>query len=131
VFAFLSYRDPHLTETLDIYRGAADSVCRSPVSREELEKAVIGAIGALDRPLDPAGRGYTALIREFSDMTDPVRRRFRGEVLDITPEIIQETAQRYFTEAAGAEVVAVFAAEERLKRANEVLTTKMKLEKLA
>jgi Zn-dependent M16 (insulinase) family peptidase len=131
VFVFLSYRDPHLTETLDIYRSAADSVCRSPVSREELEKAVIGAIGALDRPLDPAGRGYTALIREFSGMTDAVRRRFRGEVLDITPEIIQETAQRYFTEAAGAEVVAVFAAEERLKRANEVLTTKMKLEKLA
>jgi Zn-dependent M16 (insulinase) family peptidase len=131
VFAFLSYRDPHLTETLDIYRGAADSVRRNPVSREELEKAIIGAIGALDRPLDPAGRGYTALIREFSGMTDAVRRRFRGEVLDITPEIIQETAQHFFTEAAGAEVVAVFAAEERLKRANEVLTTKMKLEKLA
>ncbi|MFH1911693.1 MAG: insulinase family protein [Pseudomonadota bacterium] len=131
VFAFLSYRDPHLTETLDIYRSAADSVCRSPVSREDLEKAVIGAIGVLDRPLDPAGKGYTALIREFSGMTDAVRRRFRGAVLDITPETVQEGARRYLEDEAGGGVVAVCAPEERLKRANEVLTTKMKLEKLA
>jgi Zn-dependent M16 (insulinase) family peptidase len=131
LFAFLSYRDPHLEETLDVYREAADFVCRNPVSRKEMEKAVIGAIGVLDRPLDPAGKGYTALIREFSGMTDDVRRRFRNDVLDITPGAVQEAARRYLAEAAGAGVVAVCAPEERLKRANEVLTTKMRLEKLA
>ena len=70
------------------------------------------------------------MIREFSALTDALRSRFRSAVLDITPEIIRETAQRHLTPAAGAEVIAVCAAEERLKQANEVLPTGMTLEKL-
>ena len=130
LFAFLSYRDPHLTETLTIYEDAVESALQKPVTQEELEKAVIGAIGALDRPLDPAGRGYTALIRELSGLTDADRRRFREEVLGVTPERLQETARRYFPPAAEAAVVAVCAAEERLQKANESLKDKLTLEKL-
>jgi Zn-dependent M16 (insulinase) family peptidase len=130
LFAFLSYRDPHLKETLDIYRDAADSACNDPVAREEVEKAVIGTIGALDRPLDPAGRGYTALIREFSGLTDPIRRRFREEVLAVDSERLQETARLYFPPASGTAVFAVCAPEERLRKANEFLKEKMDLEKL-
>ena len=132
LFAFLSYRDPHLEETLAVYRKAMETVRREPVSQDEMEKAVIGAISALDRPLDPAGKGYTALIREFSDLTDEGRRRFREGVLDITPERIQEAARRYFppAEGTGAGVIAVFAAEERLLKANETLAEKLVLEKL-
>ena len=131
LFAFLSYRDPHLIETLDIYRHAVDSVCNTPVPQEELEKAVIGTIGALDKPLDPAGRGYTALIREFSGMTDPMRHRFREEVLTITTKRLQDAARLYFPAAAEAAVVAVCAPEERLHAANELLEEKLEIEKLS
>ena len=131
LFAFLSYRDPHLAETIDIYRNAVDFVCNNPVPREELEKAVIGTIGALDRPLDPAGKGYTALIREFSGLTDPIRHRFREEVLAVDPERLQETARRYFPPASGAAVFAVCAPEERLRKANETLEQKLEIEKLS
>jgi len=96
-----------------------------------LEKAVIGTIGALDKPLDPAGRGYTAMIREFSGMTDPMRRRFREEVLAITTKRLQDAARRYFPAAAEAAVVAVCAPEERLHAANEVLEKKLEIEKLS
>ncbi len=130
LFAFLSYRDPHLTETLTIYSDAVESALKRPITQEELEKAVIGAIGALDRPLDPAGRGYTALIRKLSDLTDTDRRRFREEVLGVTPERVQEAARRYFPPAVEAAVVAVCASEERLQKANESLKDKLTLEKL-
>ena len=130
LFAFLSYRDPHLTETLTIYGDAVESALQNPVTREEMEKAVIGAIAALDRPLDPAGRGYTALIRELSGLTDADRRRFRKEVLSVTPERLQEAARRYFPPAEDTSVVAVCAPEERLQKANEFLKDKLILEKL-
>jgi Zn-dependent M16 (insulinase) family peptidase len=130
LFAFLSYRDPHLTETIDIFRKAADFVCDHPVPREELEKAVIGTIGALDRPLDPAGRGYTALIREFSGLTDPIRRRFREEVLNVDPEHLQQAAHHYFPKASKAAVFAACAPEERLRKANESLAETLEIEKL-
>lgn len=132
LFAFLSYRDPHLLETLAIYGEAMEAATREAVPREEMEKAVIGAIGALDRPLDPAGKGYTALIREFSGLTDRIRGRFRGGILDITPDGLQEAARRYFGPALAGGIggIAVCAAEERLQRANEELPEKLILEKL-
>jgi len=130
VFAFLSYRDPHLTETLEIYKEAMEFVSANPIPGEEVEKAIIGTIGALDRPLDPAGRGYTAMIREFSGLTDALRSRFREGVLGVTTAELQEVAGRYFTEARKGAIVAVFAPEERLRAANEVLQEKLALEKL-
>jgi len=130
LFAFLSYRDPHLTETLTVYTDAVDSAMQNPIAPEELEKAIIGSIGALDRPLDPAGRGYTALIREFSGLNDSDRLRFRNEVLNVTPGHLQATARRYFPAVSGTAVIAVCAAEDRLQKANETLKEKLTLEKL-
>jgi hypothetical protein len=130
LFAFFSYRDPHLTETLDHFRAAIEAVLEGVVSPEELDKAVIGAIGALDRPLDPAGRGYTALIRAFSALADSDRRRFRDAVLAVTPRQLQDAAQGYFPAAMTASVVAVCAAEERLRQANESLAEPLTIEPL-
>jgi hypothetical protein len=130
LFAFLSYRDPHLLETLDVYRRAVDNMINERIAAEDLEKAVIGAIGALDRPMDPAGRGFTALIRTFAGLTDADRQAFRDGVLTVTSEQLQETAARYFLPAAVSAVVAVYAAEERLIRANETLPSKLTIERL-
>jgi Zn-dependent M16 (insulinase) family peptidase len=130
LFAFLSYRDPHLAETLAVYQDAVNAALRNPITQEELEKAVIGSISALDRPLDPAGRGYTAMIREFSGLKDSNRLRFRNEVLNATPEHLQATARSYFPAASESAVIAVCAAEDRLQKANSALTEKMTLEKL-
>lgn len=130
LFAFLSYRDPHLRETLDVYREAVDAACSETISQEEADKAVIGAIGALDRPLDPAGKGFAALIREFSGLTDPDRRRFREAVLAADPERLRDTARSYFPPASRTAVFAACASEERLRKANEILEEKMEMEKL-
>ena len=130
LFAFLSYRDPHLTETLDIYRDAVDDVCA--------ESGFTGGVGKgrdrLDRRPGPAiGPGRQGLHRPDpgvfrSDRSD--RRRFREEVLAVTRRRLQETARRYFPAAAEAAVVAVCAPEERLRKANDTLTEKLTLEKL-
>ena len=130
LFAFLSYRDPHLVETLDVYRMAAELVIDEKITAEDLEKAVIGAIGALDRPMDPAGRGFAALIRACAGLTDADRQTFRDGVLNVTPERLQKTAFRYFPSVAASAVTAVYAAEERLIKANETLSAKLMVERL-
>jgi hypothetical protein len=127
LFAFLSYRDPHLLSTLDVYRRAVDFMTAERVSPEDMEKAVIGAIGSLDRPMDPAGKGFTAMIRVFAGLTDEDRQTFRESVLALTADQMQETATRYFLPASASAVVSVYAAEERLNQANETLRAKAKL----
>jgi Zn-dependent M16 (insulinase) family peptidase len=130
-FAFLSYRDPHLTETLAIYKDAIEFICNNSIAGEELKKAVIGSIGALDKPMDPAGKGQTAMMREFSGLTDDLRMRFRNDVLSINARQIQKAAEGYFPNVKEAAVIAVFAPEERLREANRVLNDKLTLEKLS
>ncbi len=130
LFAFLSYRDPHIAETLRVYRDAVELIARGKMEDADLEKAVIGTIGALDKPLDPSGRGYTAMVRSFAGLSDESRQKLRDQILDMTPERIQEAAARYFVPVAETAAVAIYAAEEELRKANESITPKLLLETL-
>jgi Zn-dependent M16 (insulinase) family peptidase len=130
IFALLSYRDPHIVKTLNVYRDAFDFISRNRMSRDDLEKAIIGTIGALDKPMDPSSRGYMAMMRDFTGLSDDDRLKFRSDILDMTPKSLHEAARRYFDQAAGAAVVAVYAADENLRKANEVLETKLRMELL-
>ncbi|MBM4271962.1 MAG: hypothetical protein FJ139_07405 [Deltaproteobacteria bacterium] len=129
-FALLSYRDPHIVNTVNVYRDAIDFITRTRTSGEELEKTVIGTIGSLDRPMDPPSRGYTAMIREFTGLTDENRLKFRHRILDLTPELMQDAALRYFPPAAKSAAIAVYAEDEHLRKANEILEPKLYVEKL-
>jgi Zn-dependent M16 (insulinase) family peptidase len=130
LFAFLSYRDPHIAQTLQVYRDAVQVISRDRLESRDLEKAVTGTIGAFDKPMDPSGRGYAAMMRYFAALSDEARQRLREEILDLTPEKVQEAARRYFLPAADAAVVAIYAAEDELKKANENLSPKLILEGL-
>ncbi|MFB3925757.1 MAG: insulinase family protein [Syntrophales bacterium] len=130
IFSFLSYRDPNLAATIRIYEEAADLAVRSRVEGKELEKAVIGTIGMLDKPMDPAGKGYTSMVRYFSGLDDEKRRTFRSRIFEATPELLLEAAGRYLVEGSGSSAVAVYAAEDHLRKANEVLDRKLAIEAL-
>ncbi len=130
LFAFLSYRDPHIVETLQIYNQAAAFLEKEKIKREDLEKAIIGTIGALDRPLDPATRGYVAMIRDFAGIDDGLRLAMRGKILDMQEEALQEDSVRFLAPALASAVVAVLGEENRLQEANKTLAVKLKVEPL-
>jgi hypothetical protein len=129
-FALLSYRDPHIVNTLNVYREAVDFISRNKTSGEELEKTIIGTIGALDKPIDPGSRGYIAMIRDFTGLTDEDRLKFRNSILDMTPELLLEAASRYFSAASDSAVISVYSSYENLQKANEVLAQKLTVEAL-
>jgi Zn-dependent M16 (insulinase) family peptidase len=85
---------------------------------EEMEKAIIGTIGGLDRPLDPSSRGTVAMMRELAGITDDDRRRFREAILDASTGSLQEAAIEYFERMKKDEGIAVYASEDSLSAAN-------------
>ncbi|MCG6535718.1 MAG: hypothetical protein L7F78_13715 [Syntrophales bacterium LBB04] len=129
-FALLSYRDPNIINTLNVYHKAEKFTTQNKISREELEKTVIGTIGSLDKPLDPSSKGYIAMIRDFTGLTDEDRLKFRHMILDMTPELLLEAASRYFVKAADTAVIAVYSSHENLQRANETMEPKLEIEPL-
>jgi Zn-dependent M16 (insulinase) family peptidase len=130
LFSFLSYRDPHIVETLQVYKDAQAYYSQNEISTEEMEKAIISTIGMLDKPSDPAGRGHTALMRIFSGINDNMRQKFRDDILSATPRKLKDTLVDYFAEAAKSAAVAVYSAPEKLNEANKRLEEKLVLENL-
>jgi len=130
MFAFLSYRDPRIVETLDVYQQAMDFIAAGKLAPEEMEKAIVGTIGGLDRPTDPSGKGTVAMIRELAGITDDDRRRFREAILDASTESLHEAAVGYFRAMQKEEGIAVYASEDSLQAANQRLPRKLEVEQL-
>ena len=130
IFSFLSYRDPHIVETLKVFEEAQDYYSREELPADDMEKAVISSISALDKPLDPSGRGYVAMMRHFARATDELRQVFRDRIFEATPAKVKDALAKYFTDVASEKAVAVYSAQEKLEEANRHLARKLNLEKL-
>jgi Zn-dependent M16 (insulinase) family peptidase len=97
-FGFLSYRDPNLGKTLDVYDAAADALT---AAADELDKdpealatAIIGAIGDMDGALSADQRGWTAFQRWITNEGAEERQKFREEVLNTKPSDFRDFAER-------------------------------------
>ncbi len=130
VFSFLSYRDPHLERTLAVYDDALRFAEKGAIPHEEIQKAVIGSIGALDRPMDPVSRGFASMIRYFSGLTDEERKKFRLAVLSMDDKALSEKALAYLIRVKDKAAVAVYAEGEKMYAANTTLQPPLRIETL-
>lgn len=92
-FGYLSYRDPNLIQTLDIYDQTHTFLANLDLSQEELVKSIIGAIGNVDAYQLPDAKGYSAMARYLIDYTDEARRKYRTEILETTVEDFKSFAE--------------------------------------
>jgi Zn-dependent M16 (insulinase) family peptidase len=97
-FSFLSYRDPNLSKTIDVYDGAADAVI---AAAEELAKdpdglalAIIGTVGDMDGALSPDQKGYAALTRWLVNESAEYRQNYRDQILNTTAEDFKAFGER-------------------------------------
>jgi hypothetical protein len=78
----LSYRDPNVMATFDVFARAGDALVDivSNMSDNDLELAVIGAIGDLDSPLSAAQKGFESFLRWAAGETPEHRLAWRAQV---------------------------------------------------
>ncbi|KAG5070456.1 hypothetical protein GLYMA_01G244900v4 [Glycine max] len=81
VFSFLSYRDPNLLKTLDVYDGTGDFLRELQIDDDTLTKAIIGTIGDVDAYQLPDAKGYSSMLRYLLGITEEERQRRREEIL--------------------------------------------------
>ena len=130
IFSFLSYRDPHIVETLKVFKDVQDFYSRNEISSADMEKAIISTIGMIDKPVGPAGRGYTSLMRSFAGITDNMRQKFRDDILSATPLKLKDVLVDYFSNASKSAAVAVYSAPEKLNEANNRMEEKLHIENI-
>ena len=85
-FVMVSYRDPNVLRTLEVYDAAAACLAANAPGREELDAAIVGAIGELDSYMLPDAKGSAAFARSLCGDTEELRAKLREEILATTPE---------------------------------------------
>lgn len=89
---FVSYRDPNLLKTIDVYMGAADYLRNFKADERELTKYIIGTISDMDIPLNPQARGERSLVSYLCNYEYEEMQKERDEVLGVTVEDIRKLA---------------------------------------
>ncbi|KAG2705435.1 hypothetical protein I3843_05G047400 [Carya illinoinensis] len=92
VFSFLSYRDPNLLKTLDVYDGTGDFLRGLEMDDDTLTKAIIGTIGDVDSYQLPDAKGYSSMLRYLLGITEEERQRRREEILSTRMQDFREFA---------------------------------------
>ena len=81
---YVSYRDPNLSRTNDVYENIIDYIDSFNPNDEELTKYIIGAIGMLDEPLSPKTKGDVSLLNYIKNISYEDLKQERLEVLNVT-----------------------------------------------
>ncbi len=90
---FVSYRDPKLKETVDVYEKAADYIANYDGSEDDITKFIIGTISDIDIPLTPSQRGSRSMAAYLSNYSFEQIQKERDEILATTKEDIRKTAK--------------------------------------
>ncbi len=90
--SMVTYRDPKLTESFDVFEGIPEYVESISLSDKELLKYIIGSLGGQDVPLTPRGRQDIGAHYYFTGLTYEEVCRNRQEVLNTTSEQLKSFA---------------------------------------
>lgn len=118
VFSFLSYRDPNLLKTLDIYDNTAEFLRGLELDNDSLKKAIIGTIGDIDSYQLPDAKGYSSMLRYLLGITEEERKQRREEILSTSLSDFKEFAD-VLEAAKEKSVIVVVASEDDIATANQ------------
>lgn len=94
-FRFYSYRDPRLVETLDDFDRSIDWMLNGKHQWRQVEEAILGVIGTMDKPGSPAGEAKHAFHNELHGRTREKLQAHRQRVLAVTLEDLRRITEKY------------------------------------
>ena len=90
---FVSYRDPNLEKTMEIYEGVPEYLRKFSADERDMTKYVIGTISGMDRPMTPSAKGERSLNLYMNKVSEEMLLKERREVLEAVPEDICSLAE--------------------------------------
>lgn len=89
---FVSYRDPNLSDTLDVYDRIPEYIKSFSPDERDMTKYIIGTFSALDTPMNPEAKGSRSLSAYLEGITYEQIQKERNEILNAQPEDIRMLA---------------------------------------
>ena len=89
---FVTYRDPHLKRSNEIFERVPDYLEHFDADERELTKFVIGTMSGVDAPLTPAGKGSRDMNIYMAEVDAEDRQKTRDGIIDCSLEDIRALA---------------------------------------
>lgn len=89
---FVSYRDPNLSDTLDVYDRIPEYIKSFSPDERDMTKYIIGTFSALDTPMNPEAKGSRSLSAYLEGITYEQIQKERNDILNAQPEDIRRLA---------------------------------------
>lgn len=89
---FVSYRDPNLGKTNEIYEKIPEFVKNFEPDERDMTKYIIGTFGSLDTPMNPEAKGSRSMSAYLQHIAYEDIQKERDDILNATPEDIRELA---------------------------------------
>ncbi|MGV7219982.1 MAG: insulinase family protein [Nitrospinales bacterium] len=125
-FALVSYRDPNLTETLEVYDEISDFLENLSLPDEEFEKIIIGCMGQLDPPLTADRKGSVSMAEHLTGVTHEYKQQRRDELLSTTLNDIKSYAG-IFQQVKEKGNICVLGNEEKISKAKDIFDSAVKV----
>jgi presequence protease len=125
-YGLVSYRDPNLSETLNVYDEIADFLGQLEMPAEELKKIIIGCVGKMDPPMTPDRKGSASMIDYLTGRTHEMKLQFRRELLATEPIDLKNYAD-LFQKISDEGKVCVLGNESKLKKEKAVFSELVKV----
>lgn len=90
---FMSYRDPNLEKTNQVYEGVPAYLKEFNVSERDMTKYIIGTISNIDQPMTPAAKGDRSMNLYMNHVSPEMIYEERNQILDATVEDIKALAE--------------------------------------
>lgn len=89
---FVSYRDPNLGQTIEVYEKAAEFIAGFEADERTMTQYIIGTFSNMDVPLTASAKGKRSKMAYMMGLTYEQIQRERDQVRNATPEQIRELA---------------------------------------
>lgn len=89
---FVSYRDPNLRKTNEIYEGVANYIRNFTADENEMTKYIIGTFSNLDTPLNPEAKGSRSMAAYLQGLEYNQVQAEREQILNATDKDIRNLA---------------------------------------
>lgn len=116
---FVSYRDPNLQNTIDVYENAADYIAHFEADERTMTQYIIGAVSEMDMPMTPAMKGTYSLTGYMTHYPFEQIQKNRDELLAADADTIRGLAE-YIRAFMDAECLCVVGNEENIKENKEL-----------
>ncbi|MBR1641106.1 MAG: insulinase family protein [Butyrivibrio sp.] len=117
--AFVTYRDPNLQNSVDVFEKAADYLEKFDDDERAILQYIIGAISDLDTPKTPSAKGSYGLTAYLCNAKMENIQKNRDELLGTTKQTIRDLA-KYVRAFMSDECICVIGAAEKIEESRKL-----------